>query len=130
MDGCTMAKKNNNFRKLGKKYLDYVDESNKRLERNARRQRSFDNRVKGTMGETRFVLTKKYWEGKHVQRTGKGHDFTVQTRDCYGIPRGPKIYHEIKNGPDARLSPLQREKQKELGGRYVVVHYGKRKKRR
>ena len=123
-----MSQKDGILKKISKKYINFVDESNERLERSSRRQQSWESRAKGARGELIYKIKAKYWEGKDVHRTGIGSDFTEQERDLLtGEKIEPKYYVEVKNGPNAKLSKLQ-ELEQNKRRHYKVIHYGKKKK--
>jgi hypothetical protein len=79
--------------------------------------------LKGKLGEKYFVFTKKYLQGYDAQRTGKGSDFAVRDIDENYEPTGPTTLWEIKTGPNAELSDLQKETKKKHKGHYKVKRY-------
>ncbi len=85
--------------------------------RKSRRQVNRENQEQGREGEER---TRSRYElmGYNVTRTGKGHDFkATKTNPLTG--KKETVYVETKTG-GAKLSPLQKKKRRQFGGRYVV----------
>ena len=63
-----------------------------------------DSNRRGKRGEDYFRWKKGLTSGEEVERTGTGSDFKVGDH-----------YYEVKTGPNARLSPKQREEKRRRG---------------
>ena len=86
------------------------------------RRRLEQNKSRGQMGQTIFVMTNRA-SGREVTSTGRGSDYTTRDVNVYG-QKGKKIINEIKTG-NAKLSKLQKKEQARLGPkRYKVIRYG------
>lgn len=94
-----------------------VGESKK--ERRCRKMREI--REKGRFGEEYAKLQAALW-GYKLKRTGRGHNFLAERTDISAPFSGKKerVYVEVKRGPHARLSKLQKKRKKKLKGRYAV----------
>ena len=77
------------------------------------------NKMNGRVSENVFVTTERL-KGNTVERTGHGHDFKVTKRDPISGKAKETKFYEVKSSKSARLSKLQKKKQKELGSKYVV----------
>jgi|SRR6185437_13007745 len=75
------------------------------------------NARKGKVAED-MIRSKYEMSGYNVTRTGRGHDFRVSRLDPWTGEKEIR-YVEAKSG-NAKLSPLQRKKQRQYGGKYVV----------
>ena len=84
----------------------------------SKRQQIRDNAVQGRNGEEQ-VKSKYEWNGYSVKRTGRGSDYKVTKRNWLSGKNETK-YVEVKTGKNAKLSPLQKKKKKQYGGRYKV----------
>jgi hypothetical protein len=82
----------------------------------SRKQVNRENQEQGKAGE-RKIREKYEFSGGKVTRTGKGHDFKVETKDWFGNKTTKHI--EVKTG-NSKLSKLQKKKQSRLGDKYVV----------
>jgi len=82
----------------------------------SRKQVNRENQEQGREGE-RKIREKYEFSGGKVTRTGKGHDFKVETKDWFGKKTTKHI--EVKTG-NSKLSKLQKKKQRRLGDKYVV----------
>ncbi len=55
-----------------------------------------------------------------VTRTGRGHDFKAERYNPF-TGATETTYYEVKTGPNARQTPLQKQMQEELGDDYEVM---------
>jgi hypothetical protein len=79
------------------------------------------NRMRGRMAEASFNMEQTI-QGNDCRKIHKGGDFVVQKRDLFGNKIGKPTVHEIKTG-NAKLSPAQKRKKKQLGKRYKEERY-------
>jgi len=82
----------------------------KKSKKEEMRERIAENYRKGKAAEEQFRV-KCSFEGKEVERTGRGHDFRVRTRDPWTgrVVRSELV--EVKSG-NADLSDLQKKTKK------------------
>lgn len=86
----------------------------------SRTERIRENQRKGRAGE-KWAAIQHQVQGDEVIRTGRGHDFKVRKKDIPFIGKTKRtIYLEVKTGPSAKLSPLQKIMKKKLKGRFRV----------
>ncbi len=83
----------------------------------SRRQVSRENQSQGRAGEKK-IREKYEMTGYKVTRTGKGHDLKAEKKDWFTGENRAK-YIEVKTG-NSKLSKLQKKKQGQIGGKYVV----------
>jgi len=81
-----------------------------------------NNRMKGKMAEESFKMG-QIVQGNDCHKIHKGGDFIVQKRDMYGNKVGKPTVHEIKTG-NAKLSPAQKRRKKQLGRQYKEERFG------
>lgn len=86
------------------------EQQRENLERNIR---------SGKAAEDRYVFEETI-KGNEVERTGRGSDFRVRTRDIYGRVTSSKL-KEVKSSKTASVSKLQKKGVKK--GRVSVVRY-------
>ena len=91
------------------------------VSKKASREQLKINKAKGALGQG-YTRLQYELDGYHVERTGIGHDF-LATRQIGRDGPAEKIYIETKTGPNAKLSPLQIKKKKELGKSYRVERF-------
>ena len=95
-----------------------------RSQKQRNKEKMAEVRRKGKAGEERFKRQRELW-GDKVKKTGKGHDGIV-TKTNMVTGKKTKYYVEIKTGPKAKLSPLQKKTQKKMGDkRYKVIRMSK-----
>jgi len=85
-----------------------------------KRRKLAEARRKGKAGEEAYRWQATL-QGKEVVRTGRGYDYKEKTRNFWTGKVRTKCV-EVKTGPHARLSKLQKRTKKKKKGAYKVVH--------
>ena len=93
----------------------------KELEKWKRNVTLATNKWKGRLAENSVEMSYRL-QGYDVKKIHKGGDFIVQKRDFLSGRRiGKPIIVEVKSGPHARLSKIQRQRMRRLKKRYKVI---------
>lgn len=83
----------------------------KPLKKQKRQVRNAKSQMRGYVGEQKY-RTSRAQEGYVVKRTGKGSDYEERKVDPWTGRLGPKTLVEVKSGPTAHLSKLQKKTRK------------------
>lgn len=97
---------------------------NKISKKSLKRQVIAENRRKGKEAEEGAKFSASL-QGIDYVRTGRGHDYKAYKKDMLTGKKTFLGYREIKSSSTAPLSKLQKEKKKQMRGKYKVVrHFG------
>ena len=86
-----------------------------------RAMRLAQNRTIGYWGESIAMVHLMLNGYTDIKKIHKGADFKARKYDLFTGRKGPWEYFEVKTGPHAKLSKLQKQMKRRYGRRYHVI---------